>query len=264
MTDSLPLLVFSDLDGTLLDHQTYEFAPAQPALAALARIGAGVVLASSKTAAEISPLRARMGLSDWPAIVENGAGVLEPGNAPDADNSDYREIRAALADLPPGFQGFGDVTAQDVADITGLPLDAARAAKARQYSEPGLWKGDPATLGLFLEAAQKAGLSARQGGRFLTLSLGGTKADQMDRIIARYAPRRTIALGDAPNDTEMLQNADYGVIVKNPAAPPLPPLPGEATGRIIRTDAIGPSGWAQAIFDLLTRLGLTKEGPAHG
>ena len=56
MTDSMPLLLFSDLDGTLLDHDSYDFAPARPALDALKGIGAGVVLATSKTAAEVTPV----------------------------------------------------------------------------------------------------------------------------------------------------------------------------------------------------------------
>ncbi len=264
MTDSLPVLVFSDLDGTLLDHQTYDFSPALPALDALAQLGGGVILASSKTAAEIAPLRDDMGLSRWPAIVENGAGILEPGGEAEGDDTAYRNLRAALSGLPPGFQGFGDLDAAEVAELTGLTPKAAQAAKTRQFSEPGLWKGDPGSLDAFLDAAAKAGLHARQGGRFLTLSFGGTKADQMGALCARFAPRHTIALGDAPNDAEMLQTADFGVIVKNPEAPALPPLPGEAAGRIIRTDAPGPTGWAHAIFDLLRRLDLTEEATPHG
>ena len=78
MTAQLPLLVFSDLDGTLIDHHSYDWSPAMPALAALGSIGAGVVLASSKTAAEIDLLRRDMGLEDWPAIVENGPGCCQP------------------------------------------------------------------------------------------------------------------------------------------------------------------------------------------
>ena len=67
------MIVFSDLDGTLLDHETYSFEPARPALDRLKREGHVLVLASSKTAAEIAPLRDAMGFSHCPAIVENGA-----------------------------------------------------------------------------------------------------------------------------------------------------------------------------------------------
>ncbi len=73
------IVVFSDLDGTLLDHETYSFAPAWPALDRMREDGHVLVLASSKTAAEIAPIRAAMGFVDCPAIVENGAGLLAAG-----------------------------------------------------------------------------------------------------------------------------------------------------------------------------------------
>ena len=55
-----PLVVFSDLDGTLLDHDTYAWDAAKPALTRLALLGCPVILTSSKTAAEITVLQADM------------------------------------------------------------------------------------------------------------------------------------------------------------------------------------------------------------
>jgi mannosyl-3-phosphoglycerate phosphatase len=173
-------------------------------------------------------------------------------------------LRALLRDLPPGFQGFGDLSAEGVAQVTGLDLDAARAAQARRFTEPGLWTGDEAGLAAFLDAAAGVGLTARRGGRFLTLSFGATKRDQMDRLIRRFAPVRTVALGDAPNDVEMLTHADLGVIVANPASLALPPLPGEAEGRIRRTRAPGPLGWAEAMTDILNDNRLSGDSLRHG
>lgn len=262
MTHALPLLVFSDLDGTLLDHESYSFDPARPALAALDAIGAGVILATSKTAAEVAPLRAALGLSDWPAIVENGAGVL--ADAVDTETSAYRDIRARLATLPPGFRGFGDMTTEEVAAITGLPMEDAAHARTRAFSEPGIWTGPEAALAPFLAAAEQAGLHHRRGGRFLTFSLGGTKADRMQALIARFAPRLTLALGDAPNDTEMLTAADRGVIVANPHGAPLPALPGEAEGRITRTTRPGPHGWNAAVLALIDQISPNAKGPLNG
>lgn len=74
------LLVFSDLDGTLLDANDYDWSPAQPALDRLANAGIPLVLSSSKTAAEMAWLQAAMGLH-LPAIVENGAAVVLPKDA---------------------------------------------------------------------------------------------------------------------------------------------------------------------------------------
>ncbi len=248
-------LVFSDLDGTLLDHDTYSFDAARPALAALAGAGCGVVLASSKTGAEIARLRDAMGLSRWPAIVENGAGVLEAGAAPDA-GAEYARLRAWLGALPRdirgAFRGFGDMSVAEVGAATGLAAEDAALAQQRGFTEPGLWTGDADGLRLFLDRAAGAGIMARQGGRFLTLSFGATKADRMAEIAARYAPKATVALGDAPNDAEMIAAADIGVIVRNPGAPSLPDLPKEQARRIIRTQQSGPDGWNQAVLSLLS------------
>ncbi|MFQ1702078.1 HAD-IIB family hydrolase [Loktanella agnita] len=261
MTAKPPLLVFTDLDGTLIDHDSYQWDAAQPALRRLHDIGAGVVLASSKTAVEIGTLRDEMGLRHWPAIVENGAGLLPANSAPTGSASSYDALRDVLAKLPgalrDGFHGFGDMSVTGVADITGLPIEAAKRAKMRQFSEPGLWQGDAEARRDFLAALADHGVTGREGGRFLTLSFGNTKADQIDALIAKYHPTQTLSLGDAPNDVEMLQATDHGVIVANPHRPPLPPIKGEAEGKITRTNLPGPTGWNQAVLDHVNALTLT-------
>ncbi|MDO6732650.1 HAD-IIB family hydrolase [Marinovum sp. 2_MG-2023] len=257
MTNALPLLVFTDLDGTLLDHATYSYAPALPALEALKSIGAGVTLATSKTAAEVAPLRAELGLEAWPAIVENGAGLLDSGATAGSDDKIYRDIRDRLAQLPgkPScFRGFGDMNDAEVAEITGLPLENAANARRRAFSEPGIWTGPPAELHAFLDTAATVGLHARRGGRFLTFSLGQTKAGQMANLITRFRPSATLALGDAPNDIEMLDTADAGVIIANAHGQPLPTLPGEESGRIRRSVLPGPSGWNVAVLAHLQQI----------
>ncbi|KAJ56252.1 mannosyl-3-phosphoglycerate phosphatase [Actibacterium mucosum KCTC 23349] len=245
------MIVFTDLDGTLLDHGTYSHAPADATLSRLAAKGIPVVLASSKTGAEIAPLRAEIGMTDVPAIVENGAGILQPGADGSGDDSAYRRIRAALDTLPvdlrSAYQGFGDWGADGIATKTGLSNAAAALAAQRQFSEPGLWSGTDDARMVFLEHLKSQGITAQQGGRFLTLSHGATKADRMDQILTQFGNPFSIALGDAPNDLAMLHHADLGIIVQNPASPALPHQPGEDSGQIIRTNAPGPAGWAQAM-----------------
>ncbi len=85
------LLVFTDLDATLLDHETYDWRPAQPALDELRRRGIPVIFNSSKTKAEQLALRAEIG-NEHPFIVENGAAVYFPrdyfGPQPDGVEAD--------------------------------------------------------------------------------------------------------------------------------------------------------------------------------
>lgn len=263
MAVDVPLLVFTDLDGTLLDHNTYDWTPARPALAAIKELGGGVILASSKTSAEMTRLRRDMALDDWPAIVENGAGLLAVQASEIEMTADYTRIRACLDALPKDlrslFTGFGDLSDVDVAAATGLSREGAHSAKQRDFSEPGVWQGSDTERAAFEAALLQHGITAREGGRFLTLSFGRKKSDQMTSIKEHYQPAVTIALGDAPNDIEMLEAADFGVIVANADHASLPTLKGEVEGRITRTTAPGPVGWNQAVQALIARRELNKD-----
>ncbi len=250
------LIVFTDLDGTLLDHETYSHAAAGPALQRLRERGIPVILASSKTAAEVAPLRAEIGLSAYPAIIENGAGILPPHDSSARDAGDYARIRAALdmvpAELRRHFIGFGDMSDAEVARSTGLDLNRARLARKRNHSEPGEWTSNEDERAAFERHLADRGITARYGGRYLTLSLGGTKADRMDEIAALYGQPRRIALGDAPNDLEMLLASDVPVLIRNPHARPLPPMPKDQAGHILKSTRTGPAGWNEMILSLLS------------
>lgn len=245
------LLILTDLDGTLLDHETYDFAPAQPMLARLAHAQVPVILASSKTAAEIAFWQERLGLGAWPAIVENGAALHDGAQ----DDSAYRRIRAALAGLRAPFCGFGAMSTAEIAAVTGLSPAQAALAQQRQHTEPGLWSGTDEELAHFCAALDAQGITVRRGGRFLTLGWGGSKAGWIPALRARFRPDVVIALGDAPNDAEMIAAADRGVIVRNDHGPGLPPMPGESHGRILRSTASGPAGWAEGLGRILADLG---------
>lgn len=263
MTDPAPdrpLIVFTDLDGTLLDHGTYSWAAAKPALAALRARRVPLILASSKTAAEIAPLRAELGFGWCPAIAENGAGLLPPeGTGVDEVSEDYLRLRAILAEAPGDFRnnftGFGDLGVAGIVEATGLSDDAARLAAQRRFSEPGLWSGSDVGRDRFVAWLNDRGVHARSGGRFLTLSFGGTKAGRMAEVIAAlFGDERpmTVALGDAPNDIEMLEAADRAFIVMNPHGNPLPRLAGEDDGSVTRTTKAGPAGWNAAVLTLVS------------
>lgn len=110
----------------------------------------------------------------------------------------------------------------------------------------------------FLASPSERGISGRRDERFITPSLGKTKADQMFQIASRYAPAPIIALGDAQNDAEMIGAANYGVIVKNARGAKLSVLSGEASEEIQRTEAEGPAGWNRAVLDLISKLEARK------
>jgi mannosyl-3-phosphoglycerate phosphatase len=259
MVETENLIVFSDLDGTLLDHDSYTFEEAKPALEGLKERGVPLILASSKTAAEIIPLRAELGFAGCEAIVENGAGILERGVSEVTGSTRHAEILAILDNLPTvaraRFSGFSQWSSNEVAARTGLDPDAARAARIRQFSEVGTWSGTAGELAEFRSRLSAEGLSVQQGGRFVSISFGADKAARMETIADRYRQSGKslfiVALGDAPNDIAMLEAADLGIIIPNPAHDGIAALNGEATGKILRADAPAPLGWNRSVLQLL-------------
>jgi mannosyl-3-phosphoglycerate phosphatase len=244
---------FTDLDGTLLDHETYSFDAAKPALSALSARNIPLVLASSKTGPELLALRSRLGLDHWPAIIENGAGELPSGAAPSIDQRDYQRLRQILSTLPNAvrrrYKGFGDMTLSDVVALTGLSPQSAQWAQQRAFTEPGVFDGSADDKARFVETLTTHGVHARDGGRFLTLSFGRTKADGLRSMAQRLNATRTIALGDAPNDLEMLLAADIAVVVRNDHSPRMEKIPDA-----IYTEQPGPAGWNEAVLELLKTL----------
>lgn len=256
-------LVFTDLDGTLLDHDSYSFEAARPALDLLETRGIPVILASSKTEAEMRPIAEAIGIS-YPMIVENGAGVVGLGRdaaPPDQhSSSSYSHLRSFLRELPKElgacFEGFGDWDVARVSEETGLPLHAADLGRQRHFSEPGRFTGTDAQKQAFIALLDAQGFTAVQGGRFFTLMPKTSKAERMAEVVAHYRRLtgetiRTVALGDAPNDLAMLEAADCGIIIANPAHHPLPVTKREKAGAILRSEQFGPQGWNTMIHQLV-------------
>jgi mannosyl-3-phosphoglycerate phosphatase len=253
------MIIFTDLDGTLLDHESYSFAPAAQALAQIRARNIPLIFATSKTAAEIAPLRDATGIF-MPAIVENGAGVDWPGRQDDDNDEVYQHIRASLDAMPASlrrrFRGFADMDPAEIDALTGLGAGLC-AARRRRYSEPGVFSGSETDREAFLYHLATCGLLAVQGGRFLTISQGVSKADRVADIVGWWRERHvdgrpiTLALGDAENDIDLLEAADLAVVVANSSHAPLRPLAGEAAGRVVRTREEGPAGWNGAVLSFL-------------
>lgn len=267
MVQAQQLVVVTDLDGTLLDHHTYSYKPAVPALNALAELGIPVVLNSSKTRAEIRTLREQLS-NRHPFIVENGAATFwESGYFPaDGDSGNLqtysaglprRQIVDALNELRKTrgyrFEGFSDWTEQQIATITGLDLESASRAAQREFSEPLLWEDTQERRKEFLQQLTERGLQGLQGGRFLSISGQYDKSSSLAFLRQQYEalnglPCTIVALGDSPNDIAMLDHAEIAVIISSPKSDQI-----VLTGpdRIIKTSQPGPDGWNAAIQEIL-------------
>ncbi|AUH00741.1 mannosyl-3-phosphoglycerate phosphatase [Prodigiosinella confusarubida] len=264
---SSALIVFSDLDGSLLDHDTYSWEPAIPWLVRLQQHQVPVIIASSKTAAEVVPLQQTMGLHEYPFIAENGALVTLPrswSSHPDYPrkifNADYSFICQVLGTLHKeyqfDFQGFSDMDDEKVSDITGLGIEESALARQREASEPLQWFDDDIALGRFRQSLEKYGLSLTQGGRFYhVMGRGVSKGNAVNWLTSQYVQQRktemlTIGLGDSPNDISMLESTDYAVIIKNKSHLHVTMSQKNHT-KIYLTQQSGPSGWSEGLNHFL-------------
>ena len=251
-------LVFTDLDGTLLDHHNYSHLPAKPALADLASLEIPVILNSSKTLQEMEWIAQDLSLSS-PRIAENGSLVAYPATGKKhIFGADYAHICRTLQALREQhdyqFVGFNDWSAEQIAEDTGLSLRAAHRAAAREGSEPIKWLDTDVKLERFRQDLLEEGLVLNRGGRYWHVMWDADKAQAMEYLIDLYKTNEqrstVIALGDGPNDINMLASADIAVIVRNPNGVAID-LPFNPTQQVIHTTLDGPSGWNEAIQKIL-------------
>lgn len=271
---SRQLLVFTDLDGCLLDHYSYSFEPARTALEQLKRFQTPLILASSKTLAELAELSVELKLPS-PFIVENGAGVVIPDgyfsfSVPGLTSNDGWRLKSFGSTLSEilttlhkirdeygfRFRGFSDMSSSEVADITGLSLPQATMAKHRLFTEPIMWQDSVSNWQVFSGHLKDSGLFHLRGGRFIHITGGGDKGIALDWLRECYSKETglqplVMALGDSENDIGMLRMADYPVVVRSPAHEP--PLVTDKAG-VLLTDKTGPAGWNDAVLDRLQKI----------
>ena len=149
----MKIVVFADLDGSLLNEK-FEYDEIEPIIHKIISSNVSVVFASSKTRNEIDFYRRKWQIGD-PFIAENGSVIVIPENYFKINyeitkrNQDYniielgtsyQIIREKLAGVRnrsgANIVGFGDMTAEEIAKDSGLPLNLAKLAKQREYSEP--------------------------------------------------------------------------------------------------------------------------------
>lgn len=260
-------LLFTDLDGSLLDHETYDWSPAAGWLDRLREDGVPVIPVTSKTRSELLTLRQTLTLTNTPFVAENGAVVglpaawcharLERSPGPDGLvirtlGVDIGFIRQRLAvwreRLDVRFTPMSEIPLDDLVAFTGLDEAQARLARMREGSEPLIWHDDDDRLEAFRAGLAGDGLRLVRGGRFWHATGESDKGQAVNWLTERYEALRgvsplTLALGDGPNDIAMLEAVDQAVVIRGrhglQVSPHQPAL--------YRSRESGPSGWVEGV-----------------
>ena len=264
-------IISTDLDGTLLDHHSYAFNKAIPALEQCKHHQVPIIFNTSKTRLETLNLQKQLAIQH-PFIVENGSALIIPKDyfkympSDCLEQEDYwikifgkprieilQKLKHILQVQHFSYSGFSDWTTKELAKHTGLSITMAQQANEREYSEPILWQDSEQSMTVFKTKIKNHSLSLLQGGRFIHILGKTNKAKPIKWLKSVYEknynkPFKLIALGDSDNDLDMLAIADIAVVIKSPSHA-MPEI--NSTNHKILTEKYGPSGWNDSILNLL-------------
>ena len=267
-------VLITDLDGTLLGKHDFDFELIKSEISNLLNSGYLLVLASSKTKAEIESFCDDLGHS-VPFIYENGAGVenfslfsgceARPNTHQNSKAIRTDELltiweRNISLDLKSRCHFVKDMNGGAQQVCLGLRSTALERAMKRSFSLPFTFSGTDSDVRKLKYLTAKAGLSVQQGGRVYNLSGCHDKADYLPEI-RKWATKEKdapvlIVLGDSMNDIKMLRQADVSCVIPDDNGNYL----SLGTGNyptIVATRA-APLGWLDAVMEALSLFPVRK------
>ena len=268
------VILVSDLDGTLLGHHNFDFSSIKSEILDLLDSGYLLVLASSKTKAEIESFCDELGRS-LPFIYENGAGVenfslldgceaaLNTRHNPKAIRTDVLLTiweRYIPLDLKSRCHFVKDMDSSAQQACLGLEATALERAMKRSFSLPFTFSGPETAVQKLKYLTARGGLSVQQGGRVFNLSGCHDKADYLPEI-RKWAMKAKptpvlIGLGDSINDIKMLRQADVSCVIPNEKGQCL--SLGNGNDPTIIAPRAAPLGWLDAVMEALSLFPVRK------
>lgn len=241
-------VIFTDLDGSLLNHGDYSFLEALPMLEKIKKEHIDLIFTTSKTKKECELLQEKMGI-EAPFIVENGACIYYDDDSFELLGRPHKEIVSFIDKYKVrfGIRAFKDSSIEDIAHATGFSHQQAKLAKQRLFSEPFLIE-DEKSIEVLKSIAKTEGFKILKGGRFYhCVGAGQDKGMAVRRALKCYEGYRSIALGDNFNDIAMLESVDIPILIPRFKGDYIPlDLP-----NLIKAPYKGSLGWNEALKQVL-------------
>jgi len=271
MTTTPRLLIITDLDGTLLDRDSYSFEPAKPALDLIRLKGIPLIFSSSKTRREIERYREKLE-NDHPFVSENGGAIFVPKDyfsfpfPYDRELEEYfvlelgtfylriiEVLESIKKETGIGIKGFSDLSEEELASLCGLSLEEAAFAKKREYDEAFMIEGGEKEAEIVRKKIEGKGMNYVWGGKFHHILGKNDKGKAVEILKGLYSKEfssiLTIAVGDALNDLPMLERVDHAFFLKGKGDVSLDVLP--PIKNLTTINETGPQAWNGAILSVL-------------
>lgn len=269
-TSKTKTLIFTDLDGSLLDLENYSHQAASEALRRILERRIPLVFCSSKTRLEQEFYQNQTGIRA-PFIVENGSAIFIPQGyfafefEHQRSNSQYKVIELGIGvegvrqpmkeirkELGLQFRGYAEMSLDELCAITGLPESAALRAKQRDYSETISGLNDAKELESFRKALSSYGLACQRGSRFYTIASATANKGKAVSLLSElfnkmYGAITTIGIGDGFNDASMLAAVDKAFLLQKPDGV----WEAVVAPRLTKFAGIGASGWNEIVCSFL-------------
>ena len=223
------ILIFTDLDGSLLNRDNFEFGSIKNFIKELLSHDIFIIPNSSKTAKEITNFNDELE-EKLPYIAENGSSIHDLNLI----NSNFPEkitLSREIGELLEIFQKnvpnnlkikckfLKDLTKKEQLNILGLPADKVKFAIKRDYTLPFKFEGNKNQKEKLQKFIKSSGLTIQEGGRIINLCDKVSKVKAMNRVVKILKKTegivKTIGVGDNYNDLEMLKNSDFPCLVFN-------------------------------------------------
>ena len=254
------IIIFTDLDGTLLDKNTYSFEKALPVVKKLKERKIPLIFCTGKTRAENEYYQKKLGLRE-PFIVENGGAIFIPKGYFSFPTPEIIKLGVSVTKLREALEkirkktkfkilGFGDMTAKEVAKDANLPLNLAKLAKKKEFNESFKFLEPKEKEKILFREIKKLGFNYAHGGRYYNIFGKNTDKGKAVKKLTELFKRefkkvKSIGLGDSPNDIPMLKAVDLPILVKTPEGKWHPKV--AKLKKVVKIDGIGPEGWVKAI-----------------
>ena len=258
------ILLFTDLDGSLLNKKTFDFNAASYLIKDCISKGINIIPNSSKTDLELNEICEDLNIPKI-YISENGSCIKGLNFLSNSLNKEISLSRSKEIILKNFIENVDinlrqkclileNEPLQNQIKILGLPKDKIPKALNRKFSFPFIFEGNENQELQLKTIVKKYGLKIQFGGRVLNLGDEVSKGNAMKTFVSLLSKETKkdyvlICVGDNENDFDMLDKCDYPCLVKNG---PIKKI--NFKNQCIFSTQEAPYGWVEVVNKTLNKI----------